>query len=147
MQPVRHSLNLSLRSCRKENKDRGRGCRSRRKIVRAGKGCCYQSEYSNWLQAIRAIENSFGKGTVMKLGDAADRAQVSVISTGSVGLDMALGIGHFPAFLLLISRRRASSWEGCGNIWSWFVSGLLLAEHCREFRQNNACTAGHCRGT
>ena len=41
------------------------------------------------------IEKDFGKGTIMKLGDhAIDNVQV--ISTGSIGLDAALGIGGFP---------------------------------------------------
>src|SRR5512147_354846 len=41
------------------------------------------------------IEKDFGKGTIMKLGDhAVDNVQI--ISTGSIGLDAALGIGGFP---------------------------------------------------
>jgi len=41
------------------------------------------------------LEKSFGKGVVMKMGDA-KVVDVDVISTGSLGLDMALGIGGFP---------------------------------------------------
>jgi hypothetical protein len=41
--------------------------------------------------AIKSIENSFGKGTVMKLSDSP--AKADVISTGSLGLDWALGVG------------------------------------------------------
>lgn len=41
------------------------------------------------------LEKSYGKGTIMKLGDSAID-EVEVISTGSVGLDAALGIGGFP---------------------------------------------------
>lgn len=41
------------------------------------------------------IEKSYGKGTIMKLGDSAID-EVEVISTGSLGLDIALGIGGFP---------------------------------------------------
>jgi recombination protein RecA len=41
------------------------------------------------------IEKDFGKGTIMKLGDQAIE-DVRVISTGSVGLDMALGVGGLP---------------------------------------------------
>ena len=41
------------------------------------------------------IEKDYGKGTIMKLGDhAIDNIQV--ISTGSIGLDAALGIGGLP---------------------------------------------------
>src|SRR5512136_2347797 len=41
------------------------------------------------------IEKDFGKGTIMKLGDNAVEA-VEVIPTGSIGLDVALGIGGLP---------------------------------------------------
>ncbi len=45
--------------------------------------------------AIQQIEKQFGKGAVMKLGQAT-AMQVDTISTGSLGLDMALGIGGVP---------------------------------------------------
>ena len=45
--------------------------------------------------AISQIEKQFGKGAVMKLGQAT-AMQVDAISTGSLGLDMALGIGGVP---------------------------------------------------
>ena len=41
------------------------------------------------------LEKSYGKGTVMKLGDNAVEP-IEAISTGSIGLDIALGIGGFP---------------------------------------------------
>ena len=41
------------------------------------------------------LEKSYGKGTIMKLGDAAIEA-TEVISTGSIGLDIALGVGGLP---------------------------------------------------
>lgn len=41
------------------------------------------------------IEKSYGKGAVMKLGDSAIES-IASISTGSIGLDTALGIGGFP---------------------------------------------------
>jgi len=46
-------------------------------------------------QAILQIEKQFGKGSIMKLGDA-KAAEVEVISTGCLTLDMALGIGGIP---------------------------------------------------
>jgi recombination protein RecA len=46
--------------------------------------------------ALGQIEKQFGKGSVMRLGDNALAQQVDVISTGSLGLDIALGIGGFP---------------------------------------------------
>ncbi len=45
--------------------------------------------------ALKSIEKQFGKGAVMRLGEA-PRQQVEVISTGSLGLDMALGVGGIP---------------------------------------------------
>ena len=45
--------------------------------------------------ALAQIEKQFGKGAVMKLGDNA-AMQVDSISTGSLGLDMALGVGGVP---------------------------------------------------
>ena len=45
--------------------------------------------------ALAQIEKQFGKGAVMKLGDNASM-QVDAISTGSLGLDMALGVGGVP---------------------------------------------------
>ena len=46
--------------------------------------------------AISQIEKNFGKGSVMKLGDNQQNMDVQAISTGSLGLDIALGIGGFP---------------------------------------------------
>ena len=46
--------------------------------------------------AISQIEQSYGKGSIMKLGDNKERADVDVISTGSIGLDIALGVGGLP---------------------------------------------------
>ena len=45
--------------------------------------------------AITQIERSFGKGSVMKLGKQ-DKLEIEAISTGSLGLDIALGIGGLP---------------------------------------------------
>lgn len=46
--------------------------------------------------AIAKIEKDFGKGSIMKLGEATAKLQVEVIPTGSLGLDIALGIGGIP---------------------------------------------------
>jgi len=46
--------------------------------------------------ALSQIEKQFGKGSIMRMGDAdVDRA-IEVVSTGSLGLDMALGVGGLP---------------------------------------------------
>ncbi|MET0985080.1 MAG: ATPase domain-containing protein, partial [Steroidobacteraceae bacterium] len=46
--------------------------------------------------ALGQIEKQFGKGSVMRLGDAAATYDVEVVSTGSLGLDLALGVGGLP---------------------------------------------------
>ena len=46
--------------------------------------------------ALSKIEKDFGKGSVMKLGDAADKMNIEVISTGCLQLDIALGVGGLP---------------------------------------------------
>ena len=46
--------------------------------------------------ALAQIEKQFGKGSVMRLGDAIGSQDIDVISTGSLGLDVALGIGGLP---------------------------------------------------
>ncbi len=47
-------------------------------------------------QALGAIEKQFGKGAVMRLGEEDRPAPVQVIPTGSLGLDLALGVGGLP---------------------------------------------------
>lgn len=46
--------------------------------------------------ALGQIERQFGKGSIMKLGDDSARMDVEATSTGSIGLDIALGIGGLP---------------------------------------------------
>ena len=46
--------------------------------------------------AISQIEKSYGKGSIMKLGDRRSISEVEVIPTGSLALDIALGIGGLP---------------------------------------------------
>jgi recombination protein RecA len=46
--------------------------------------------------ALQTIEKQFGKGAIMKLGEGVSPAGIEVISTGSIGLDMALGVGGVP---------------------------------------------------
>jgi recombination protein RecA len=46
--------------------------------------------------AIGQIERQFGRGAIMRLGDAAQRMSVEAIPTGSISLDLALGIGGIP---------------------------------------------------
>ena len=46
--------------------------------------------------ALGQIEKQFGKGSVMRMGDESVSRNIDAISTGSLGLDVALGIGGLP---------------------------------------------------
>ena len=46
--------------------------------------------------ALAQIERQFGKGSVMRLGEQTERFQTDVIRTGSIAVDMALGVGGIP---------------------------------------------------
>ena len=46
-------------------------------------------------EALGKIEKDFGKGSVMRLGEATS-LEIDTISTGSIGLDIAIGIGGLP---------------------------------------------------
>lgn len=45
--------------------------------------------------AIRKIEKNFGKGSIMRMGDAADM-KIATVSSGSLAIDKALGVGGYP---------------------------------------------------
>ncbi|WP_431731886.1 hypothetical protein [Bacillus timonensis] len=45
--------------------------------------------------ALKQIEKQFGKGSIMKLGEQTDR-RISTISSGSLAVDVALGVGGYP---------------------------------------------------
>ena len=46
--------------------------------------------------ALAQIEKQFGKGSIMKMGEAQVQSDLTVVSTGSLGLDIALGVGGLP---------------------------------------------------
>jgi recombination protein RecA len=46
--------------------------------------------------ALSQIEKQFGKGSIMRLGDGEIEQDIQVVSTGSLGLDIALGVGGLP---------------------------------------------------
>src|SRR5690606_24495248 len=55
------------------------------------------SEKAKALQvALAQIEKQFGKGTIMRLGEGEVIEDIQVVSTGSLGLDVALGVGGLP---------------------------------------------------
>ena len=45
---------------------------------------------------MRKIEKDFGKGAIMRLGDIADKMNLEVISSGSLAVDLAVGVGGYP---------------------------------------------------
>ncbi|MBQ6314330.1 MAG: recombinase RecA [Mogibacterium sp.] len=47
-------------------------------------------------QALEQIQKQYGKGAIMKLGDAGPVSNLDVISTGSISLDLATGVGGYP---------------------------------------------------
>ena len=47
------------------------------------------------MQALKSIEKQYGKGSVMKLGEKTD-TRIEVVSSGSLALDSALGVGGYP---------------------------------------------------
>lgn len=56
-----------------------------------------KEEQKKALDAVLAqLDKSFGKGTVMRLGDQPAQTNIPAVSTGSLGLDIALGIGGLP---------------------------------------------------
>jgi RecA/RadA recombinase len=62
-----------------------------------GHGRCRQDRKAKALQAALAqIEKQFGKGTIMRLGEGEAIEDIQVVSTGSLGLDIALGVGGLP---------------------------------------------------
>ena len=46
--------------------------------------------------ALQQIERQFGKGSIMRMGDPSAQVDVQVVPTGSLALDVALGIGGLP---------------------------------------------------
>ena len=62
-----------------------------------GNATAVNSEKAKALQAALAqIEKQFGKGTIMRLGEGEAIEDIQVVSTGSLGLDIALGVGGLP---------------------------------------------------
>ena len=46
--------------------------------------------------ALKKIEKDFGKGAIMRLGDLAEKMNLEVISSGSLAVDLAVGVGGYP---------------------------------------------------
>jgi len=79
--------------------------------------------------ALAQIERQFGKGSIMKLGEAAASMQIEVISTGSISLDLALGVGGIPRGRVVEIYGPESSGK------------TTIALHCIAEAQHNGGTA------
>ncbi|ETW00123.1 protein RecA [Aphanomyces invadans] len=66
------------------------------KKTKAGRGDVPGNKGQALQMAIRQIESNFGKGSLMQLGSAGIAQDIEVISTGSLSLDIALGVGGLP---------------------------------------------------
>lgn len=70
------------------------------KIVTEGNGQTTKPAVNERLQAVRIameqIEKSYGKGSIMRLGDSAKDIHIATVPTGAIALDIALGIGGLP---------------------------------------------------
>ncbi len=70
------------------------------KVVTEGNGQTTKPAVNERLQAVRIameqIEKSYGKGSIMRLGDSARDVHISTVPTGAIALDIALGVGGLP---------------------------------------------------
>jgi recombination protein RecA len=70
-------------------------CHNRSNIYTKGK-IMDENKSKALAAALGQIEKQFGKGSIMRLGDADIEKDIDVVSTGSLGLDIALGVGGLP---------------------------------------------------
>ena len=77
--------------------------------------------------ALTQIEKQYGKGAVMKLGDPASKMNVETIPTGSISLDIALGLGGIPKGRVIEIYGPESSGQKRGGI-----CGFIDAEHALD---------------
>jgi len=86
---------LSINEC-----ERGQSMAAEAVTKREEKQMPEQKEANQKSQALESailqIEKQFGKGSIMRLGDESAKIRVAAISTGSIELDIALGIGGIP---------------------------------------------------
>src|SRR5450432_3117883 len=92
--------------------------------------------------ALAQIERQFGRGAVMRLGDDA-RAPVEVIPTGSIALDVALGIGGLPRGRIVEIYGPESSGKCLtAGTYVWTDRGLeTIAEIFQRAGMKASCTS------
>ena len=91
--------------------------------------------------ALGQIEKQFGKGSVMKLGDSGKNMNVQTVPTGSLSLDIALGLGGVPRGRIIEIYGPESS--GKTTVALTYGSGSTEARRNRRIRGCRAC-AGSC---
>src|SRR5271156_3231660 len=99
--------------------------------------------------ALGQIERAFGKGSIMKLGAREAATDAEVISTGSLGLDIALGIGGLP-------RGRIIAGYGAGKLGQDHPGApchrrgaegrrYLRLRRCRACARSRLCPQARCQ--
>src|SRR5258708_8160631 len=108
--------------------------------LRVVEGISMDKDRSKALEAaLSQIERNFGKGSIMKLGKNNKSMDIDVVSTGSLGLDIALGVGGLPRGRVVEIYRPESSGKTTLPLHcvaetqkQGGISALLDAEHPRH---------------
>ena len=89
--------------------------------------------------ALAQIEKDYGKGTVMRLGDTGDKMNIETIPTGSLSLDIALGLGGVPKGRILevygpeSSGKTTVALHICAEVQKLGgIAGFIDAEHALD---------------
>jgi recombination protein RecA len=111
-------------------------------IDKAGSGRGAGDREKSLETALAQIERQFGRGAVMRLGDDA-RAPVEVIPTGSISLDVALGVGGFPRGRIVEVYGPESSGKcAVADTYVWSDRGLeTIAEVFERAGLKASCTS------
>ena len=94
--------------------------------------------------ALSQIEKQFGKGSVMRLGDAGATYEVESIPTGSLGLDIALGVGGIPRGRVIEIFGPESS--GKTTLTLPIIASAQKQRRHRGVRRRRACARSGLRG-
>ncbi len=101
--------------------------------------------------ALSQIERSFGKGSIMKLGSNDSAIEVETVSTGSLSLDIALGIGGLPKGRIIeiygpeSSGKTTLALQTIAEARRRAVSAPLSTPNTRSIRSMPASSASICR--
>ena len=105
--------------------------------------------------AISQIEKQYGKGSIMKLGDNSAHMNVETIPTGSLSLDIALGLGGLPKGRIIeiygpessgkttVALHAVAEVQKRGGIAGFYLCFLPIYSHCYPGKLHGCC----CRRT